>query len=193
MSFDTLFKFEQALADYAGAPYAVVTDCCTHAIELCFRMKKYSQCSFTKYTYVSVPQTLLNLGVRFDFIDESWIGEYQFHGTNIWDSARLLRPGMYRSGQLQCLSFGRTKPLELGRAGAILLDDPMEYAKLSRWRSDGRDLRILPWEEQKRFGTGYHYCPTLEICQQGLEKLSSVDPEPKYHQYPDLNNIDFID
>ena len=36
--FSTLFEFEQALADYTGAPYAVATDCCTHAIELCLRM-----------------------------------------------------------------------------------------------------------------------------------------------------------
>ena len=33
VSFDVLFEFEQALAEYTGSPYAVVTDCCTHAIE----------------------------------------------------------------------------------------------------------------------------------------------------------------
>jgi dTDP-4-amino-4,6-dideoxygalactose transaminase len=63
-------------------------------------------------------------------------------GTRIWDSARLLkREGMYRPGQLQCLSFGYTKPLEIGRGGAILTDD-VEVSDniLSQQRYDGRDL-----------------------------------------------------
>ena len=33
--FDKILEFETALAEYTGAPYAVMTDCCTHAIELC--------------------------------------------------------------------------------------------------------------------------------------------------------------
>ena len=37
--FSAITEFEQMLSDYTGAPYVVVTDCCTHAIELCFRIK----------------------------------------------------------------------------------------------------------------------------------------------------------
>jgi dTDP-4-amino-4,6-dideoxygalactose transaminase len=98
---------------------------------------------------------------------------------------------MYRPGQFQCLSFGHTKPLELGKAGAILLDDPKAYQALSMMRSDGRDLRIQPWQEQKTFEQGYHYCPTLETCSLGLEKLKLVNEQPKYQVYPDLRTIDF--
>ena len=46
MSFQTLFEFEQALARYTGAPYVVVTDCCTHAMELAMRYDRVTQCSF---------------------------------------------------------------------------------------------------------------------------------------------------
>ena len=28
-------SFEKDIADFYGSPYAVATDCCTHAIELC--------------------------------------------------------------------------------------------------------------------------------------------------------------
>jgi dTDP-4-amino-4,6-dideoxygalactose transaminase len=194
MSFQTLFDFESALARYTGAPYVVVTDCCTHAIELCFRWDMVRNCKFTAYTYLSVPQLMRQLGVNYELTTEYWNsqGEYQFHGTRIWDSARLLKPNMYRAGQLQCLSFGHNKPLSIGRAGAILLDNEQEYLALSKMRSDGRDLHIEPWEHQDSFEEGYHYCPTLEICALGIEKLSKVDPEPKYHQYPDLRTIDFI-
>jgi dTDP-4-amino-4,6-dideoxygalactose transaminase len=87
------------------------------------------------------------------------------------------------------VSFGHGKPLQLGKGGAILTDDVELYEWASLARSDGRDLRISPWEQQEYFTQGYHYCPTLELCEQGLKKLSTVDTEPKYYQYPDLRKI----
>jgi dTDP-4-amino-4,6-dideoxygalactose transaminase len=192
MGFDQLFEFEQALAKFTGAPYVVATDGCTHALELCFRLHRIKYCEFPAHTYISVPMMLQQLGVHWRMKDGDWIGEYNFYKTPIWDSARLLREGMYRAGQLQCLSFGNGKPLNIGKAGAILLDDKNKYEQLSCMRSDGRDLRISPWQDQKTFDQGYHYCPTLETCQLCIEKLPTVDQEPKYHQYPDLRKIDFV-
>jgi dTDP-4-amino-4,6-dideoxygalactose transaminase len=192
MSFQRLFDFESALAQYTGAPYAVVTDCCTHALELCFRYDAVTECKITPYTYLSIPQLLTQLGIKYTYLDHAWqrwVGEYPFLNTRIWDSARKLQPGMYRTGQLQCLSFGHGKPLQIGRCGAILTDDADAYAWLSRARSDGRDLHIAPWELQKDFAQGYHYCPTLESCAIGLEKLQTINEEPKYYPYPDLRNI----
>jgi dTDP-4-amino-4,6-dideoxygalactose transaminase len=142
MSFQALFAFEQALAEYTGAPYAVVTDGCTHALELCFRYTGFKSTLFTAYTYLSVPMLMRHLNINYFLIDEPWQGEYLFHGTNIWDSARRLEPAMYRTGQFQCLSFGWTKPLQLGKIGAILLDDAEAYQLFSRQRSDGRDLNL---------------------------------------------------
>lgn len=191
MSFQALFDFEEALANYTGAPYAVVTDGCTHALELCFRYEEVTTCELTAYTYLSVPQMLRQLGIHYRFRDETWSGEYLFHGTRIWDSARRLEPGMYRSGQLQCLSFGWTKPMQLGKVGAILLDSAEQHAVFSRWRSDGRDLRIVPWQDQQQFGWGFHYCPTLESCQRGLAELARVQPQCQTAQYPDLRTMKF--
>ena len=93
---------------------------------------------------------------------------------------------------MQCLSFGHGKPLHIGRGGAILLDDPVAHKALSRMRSDGRDLRISPWQDQKQFGQGYHYCPTLETCQLGIDLLPQVNQKPKYQQYPDLRTLDYF-
>ena len=47
---------------------------------------------------------------------------------------------MYEKGQIKCVSFGNSKPLHIGKVGAILLDDIDLYKKLSMMRSDGRDL-----------------------------------------------------
>ena len=188
MSFDVLFEFESALAEYTGAPFVVVTDCCTHAIELCMRIDNVNITGFTTYTYLSIPQLMRNLNIRFRLLEEKWSGEYPFYGTNIWDSARRLERGMYRSGQKQCLSFGNEKPLQLGRCGAILLDDVEQYKQLSRMRSDGRDLKQNPWQDYSII-QGYHYCPTLETCALGIEKLPLINESPKYHPYPDIRNL----
>jgi hypothetical protein len=129
------------------------------------------------------------LAIEYRLVPEEWVGEYQLHGTRIWDSARLLQLGMYRKGQMQCLSFGYSKPLDIGRGGAILLDDAQAYQTLIRQRSDGRDLSISPWQDQKVFEVGYHYRPTIEEAVRALELLPTVDQEPKYVKYPDLREI----
>lgn len=188
-NFDRITEFEQELSKFTGAPYVVMTDCCTHAIELCMRYEEVKVCSFPAHTYLSIPMTMLKLDIDFDYTDTDWIGEYQFENTLIWDSARLLRNNMYRKGQMQCLSFGYSKPLEIGRGGAILLDDKEAYHTLIRMRYDGRDLGISPWEKQVEFDVGYHYKPTPEEAIIGLEKLHTVDQEPKYFRYPDLRTI----
>ena len=33
-----VIKFEKTIAKFFGAPYGVATDCCTNALELCFRL-----------------------------------------------------------------------------------------------------------------------------------------------------------
>jgi len=189
MSFDALFKFEQDLADYTGAPYVVLTDGGTHAIELCMRYDQVQQTAFSAFTYLSVPMLMHHLQINYILTSEQWTGEYQFHSTRIRDSARRLEPNMYRPGQRQCLSFGWSKPLQLGRVGAILLDDQEMHWTLSRWRSDGRDLHITPWDKQGSFGFGLHYCPTLELCEKGSNLLKTITPQSQQVEYPDCRNI----
>ena len=189
MTFDKIYEFESALAKFTGAPYAVMTDCCTHAIELCLRYDNIQRVTFPAHTYLSIPMTMHKLDITYNYTDKLWTGEYQFIGTRIWDSARLLKEGMYRPGQLQCLSFGYGKPLEIGRGGAVLTDDVEVYDALKQQCYDGRDLTISPWEQQKIFKVGYHYKPTIEEAIQGLELLPNIVQEPKYKEYPDLRNI----
>ena len=192
VSFNAILQFEQALAEYTGAPYAIMTDCCTHAIELCLRYQRVDQVTFTAWTYLSIPMLMHKLGIMYMHTDESWIGEYQFHGTTIWDSARRLERGMYRAGQMQCLSFGHNKPLQIGHGGAIILDNKEAYGFLLQQRYDGRDLSVSPWQEQRVFKVGYHYRPSIEDARIGLEKLYFVNEQPKYHGYPDLRDITII-
>jgi dTDP-4-amino-4,6-dideoxygalactose transaminase len=197
MSFDKILQFETALAEFTGAPYAIMTDCCTHALELCFRYDRVEFCAFTPFTYLSIPMLMHKLGINFAYETDGtqWVGEYRFRKTRIWDSARLLQRNMYQPGQIQCLSFGHGKPLHIGRGGAILLDDAEAYQTILQQRYDGRDLTVTPWESQKTFKVGYHYKPTIEEAEQGLALLEGVkelNPEPKFVAYPDLRQITII-
>ena len=194
--FEKIKQFEDALAEFTGAPYAVMTDCCTHAIEMCLRYDRVKELVMTPYTYLSIAMTMHKLGIKYYYKEEEWTGEYRFHGTRIWDSARRLQKNMYRAGQMQCLSFGHDKPLHIGRGGAIILDDKSAYDAIIRMRYDGRNLNIKPWVEQQEFRVGYHYKPTPEEAVQGmalLEGLKEYCPPPRQVIYPDLRTITIKD
>jgi len=193
--FDKILKFERELAEFTGAPYAIMTDCCTHAIELCLRHDQVKSLKMTPYTYLSIPMLMHKLDIKYEYLDHAWqrwVGEYPFVDTRIWDSARRLERNMYRAGMMQCLSFGHGKTLHIGRGGAIILDDATAYDTIIRMRYDGRDLNITPWQTQQEFRVGYHYKPTPEEAQQGLallEGLKESCPEPQPVVYPDLRKI----
>jgi len=193
--FDKILKFEQELAEFTGAPYAIMTDCCTHAIELCLRYEQVRSLKMTPYTYLSIPMLMHKLGINYEYLDHAWqrwVGEYPFIDTRIWDSARRLEQDMYRPGMMQCLSFGHGKTLHIGRGGAIILDDKTAYDAIICMRYDGRDLNISPWVTQHEFRIGYHYKPTPEEAQQGsalLVGLREYCPKPQHVDYPDLRTI----
>jgi dTDP-4-amino-4,6-dideoxygalactose transaminase len=193
--FQLIDDFEKDIAQYTNAPYVVTTDCCTHAIELCFRYLISQDTStlnktitIPKKTYLSIPMVFHKLGIPYKLIDGEWNSEYNFGFTNIWDSARCLINGMYKTNQVQCLSFGRTKPLEIGRGGAILLSDKKMYTWLKRARYDGRDLTINPWQAQTKFQVGYHYMMRPEECVIGRNMLQNNEiTNSSNFTYPDLS------
>lgn len=194
--FEKIKKFEKALSKFTNAPYVITTDCCTHAIELCLLHDNIQSCSFTAFTYLSIPQVMKKLSIQYTLTDERWITEYQFHNTRIWDCARRLEPNMYVPERLMCLSFGYGKPLDIGRGGAILTDSAHDYNVLSKMRYDGRDLSILPWESQEIFTQGYHYKLNPEECRQGLKKLKKYIKNKNFvsktKKYPDCRDIKIL-
>ena len=65
MSFENIKLFEQRIAKFFGAPFAVAVDCCTHAIELCMRQQEVKHFTVPKRTYISVPFLASKLGIDF--------------------------------------------------------------------------------------------------------------------------------
>lgn len=192
--FDAVLDFEHAVAHWTGAPYCVVTDSCTHALEIAFRLThNHEPVRFPAHTYLSVLQTLTKLDIPYELIDQDWSGEYQFYGSKIWDSARRFDRHMYRDSQVQCISFGRTKPLEIGRGGCLLTDNRDLYQAASRMRMDGRDIfKYKPWIKQGAFNMGFHYYMKPEDCVTGLNLLHNkqfTEQRAEFYNYPDCRQL----
>jgi hypothetical protein len=193
MTFEVVEQFEKEVADYFGAPYAVATDCCTHAIELCLRHTKAERATVPKHTYVSIPMTLEKLNIDWGFNDEEWSDSYYIKGTNIIDAAVLWRENSYVPNTFMCLSFQFKKHLSLGRGGIILCDNKYDQTILKMMSYDGR-MPNLAWSTQNIKIMGYHYYMTPETAQLGLEKLSTAKEKTPvgwtWEDYPDLSKMD---
>jgi len=187
-------KFENEIAKFYDAPYAVATDCCTHAIELCLRYEGYNNIVVPTHTYISVPFTCEKLNLKWKFQYQEWEDFYYLGNTNIIDAAVYWKKNGYIKNTYMCLSFQYKKHLSLGRGGAILLQNREDYDILKKMSYDGR-LPNTPWMDQNIDTIGYHYYMTPETGLLGLKKMASIKNKivEKWSNknYPDLshNNI----
>jgi len=195
MSFEIVKDFENKIAEFFGAPYAVAVDCCTHGIELCLRMGNIQHYSIPKRTYVSVPFLAKKLGISFEWRDEDWQDCYYLGGTNIIDAAVLWQQDSYIPKTLMCLSFQYKKHLSLGRGGMILTDDKESAILLKKMSYDGR-LPDIPWREQNIDTMGYHYYMTPEIAERGVNQFfNAMASKPKkwtVEDWPDLTQMEIF-
>ena len=76
--FDIVDNFEKQIAEFFGAPYAVSTDCCTHAVELCLLYKNAKSITVPHHTYLSIPMTGKKLGIDVQWTNTKW-SEYYYH------------------------------------------------------------------------------------------------------------------
>lgn len=193
MSFDTVKKFEDAIAEFYGAPYAVATDCCTHAIELCLRYLPKRKIKIPTRTYISVPFTAKKLDIDWGWDLNEWNDYYFIGNTRIVDAAVYWKRNGYLPNTWMCLSFQFQKHLSLGRGGMILLDNEKDAENLKKMSYDGR-VPDVPWRDQNIDSMGYHYYMTPETAQRGLDSLEEAKRrEPKkwlWKDWPDLRQMD---
>jgi dTDP-4-amino-4,6-dideoxygalactose transaminase len=70
MSFETVTQFEQRIATFFGAPYAIAVDSCTHGIEICLRYTKATKINVPHRTYLSIPFLAEKLNIERIWEDE---------------------------------------------------------------------------------------------------------------------------
>lgn len=168
--------FEERVADYTGAKYAVAVDSGTNAIFLCIKYLNYTgDIVIPKRTYMSVPMSIINAGARPVFKDISWRGQYRFEPVNIIDACNEFYPGMYRDDScFYILSFQEKKRLPIGKGGMILTNDGNAAKVLRRMAFDGRDY-MLGANEDKDITLGYHMNFTPRQAAEGLLRLNQMD------------------
>lgn len=191
IDFSSVTEFENKIAEFFGAPYAVAVDCCTHGIELCLRYVNVKKMISPKRTYISVPMLAKKLNIKLMWFDVNWKDYYSIAG-NIYDAAVLWRKNSYISGTFMNLSFQYQKHLSVGKGGMILTDNKEAAIQLKKMSYDGR-LPNIPWREQNIDTMGYHYYLTPESAQLGLDKLeNAINTEPRQwtiNDWPDLTQM----
>lgn len=194
MNFNTVTEFENQIAEFFRAPYAVAVDSCTHGIELCLRYTKETKINVPKRTYLSVPFLAEKMGLKREWRDEEWEDYYtlNYGDKRIIDAAVLWRKDSYIPNTFMCLSFQYQKHLSLGRGGIILLDNQDDFITLKKMSYDGR-LPNTPWRDQNIDTMGYHYYMTPETAQLGLDKLpAAIQAIPRRWtvcDWPDLTQM----
>lgn len=195
MSFEIVTQFENKVAEFFGAPYAIAVDSCTHGIELALRYTGEKKISVPNRTYLSVPMLANKMGLELSWRDEEWKNYYtlNYGDTRIIDAAVLWEKDSYIPGTIMSLSFQYQKHLSLGRGGMILCDDFKVAEELKKMSYDGR-LPETPWREQNINTFGYHYYMTPETAKLGLDKLyDAINTKPRdwiYTDWPDLTKMD---
>jgi len=191
MSFNVIKEFEEKVAEFFGAPYAIAIDSCTHGIEICLRYLEATEISVPKRTYISVPFLADKLNIDLKWRDEEWV-DYYYLTDDVIDAAVLWKKDSYIPNTFMSVSFQFRKHLSLGRGGIILTDNKEAAEELKKMSYDGR-LPDIPWRDQDISRMGYHYYMTPETAQLGLDKLEdAINTKP--HQWvvtdwPDLTEM----
>ena len=178
--FEIVAWFEEAIAEYTGAPYAISTSSCTEAIFLCGKYLgiEGENVTIPKRTYLSVPQSILQAGGNLKFEDLDWEGIYQLKPFPIYDCAKRLTSGMYVEGSYMCLSFHHKKHLKIGKGGMVLTDDKEAVDRIKKLRYEGRTIG-LPYHKDPIYEEGWNMYMTPEQAARGLVLLSDF---PKHTQ-----------
>jgi len=179
-AFKVVTMFENAVAKYTNSPYAVAVDSCTNAIFLSLKYLQHTNklntefIQIPKYTYVSVPQSIMHAGLEVKFDDREWQGMYSLLPTPIYDSAKRFTKDMYLPGAYQCLSFHIKKHLKIGKGGMILTDDKEAVKFLKMARYEGRNE--VDYNQDDVTYLGWNMYMTPEQAARGLYLLQ-VYPE----------------
>jgi len=200
--YDVTKSFEERLAEYTGAPYAVTIDNQSNAMFLALYYEKITgkTIKIPSRTYPSVPCEIIHAGGKVEFepvYGSTLKGPYQLSPTNVWDSALRFTTDMYIPGTHMCLSFtGPYKHLKLGKGGAILTDDFEAYKWFKRARYSGRNEVSYHDDNFDMLGWNFYMIP--EISSRGLllmNQFYNMDGTPKHNEdlelpYPDLSKFD---
>ena len=179
--------FEEEVANYTGAPFAVSVDSCTNAIFLVCKYLQVKEVTIPSKTYLSVPQSIIHSGgeVIFDKSTNAnnWKGIYQLKPYPIYDSAKRFTSDMYIPNTFMCLSFHIKKHLTIGKGGMILTDNKEAVEWFKKARYEGRSEKLYYEDDIDMLGWNMYMTP-----QEASHGLSLMQNYPDYMPDLDENN-----
>jgi len=164
--------FEEEVAHYTGALWAVSTDSCTDALLLCCEYLKVQEVTIPARTYLSVPQSIIHAGGSVNFEEVKWKGIYQLKPYPIYDAAKRFTSNMYIPGSYMCLSFHIKKHLKIGKGGMILTDNVEAYEWFKRQRYEGRSG--VKYHDDDIIANGWNAYMTPEQAARGLMLIQNL-------------------
>ncbi len=187
MPYSIVRKFEETIAEFAGAKYGVAVESCTAALFLCCKYLQVRWVHIPKHTYPGVPCSIIHAGGKVCFTDEYWRGIYQLRPYEIYDSAKRFMPKMYIQDSFYCLSFHIKKRIPIGRGGMILCNDLDAVKWFKKARFDGRDECALQHDNIKVIGWNFYMQP--EQAARGLQLFSACKDFEDLEEVPDYPDL----
>jgi dTDP-4-amino-4,6-dideoxygalactose transaminase len=181
--------FEEEVAEYTGAPYAVSVDSCTNALFLCCKYLNVASVEIPKKTYVSVAQSIMHAGGKVNLTDSDWQGVYQLKPYPIYDAAKRFTSNMYLPNTYMCLSFHTKKHLKIGKGGMILTDDMDAVKWLKKARYEGRDEVPYQTDDISTLGWNMYMTPVEAATGLMLMQNMPLHNEDLKENYPDLSKF----
>jgi len=196
--FKIVQMFEEEVAEYTGAPYAVSVDSCTNALFLVCKYLEVSEVTIPSQTYLSVPMSIIQAGgeVIFDKtpLTNHWQGIYQLKPYPIYDSAKRFTSNMYIPDSFMCLSFHIKKSLGIGKGGMILTDNKESVEWFKKARYEGRSEKY--YKEDNITSMGWNMYMTPQEAAHGLSLMQNYpehsDDILEVNGYRDLTEFDFF-
>lgn len=199
--YKTTEDFENSIAGYTGAPFAVALDNASNALFLSLVFSRISgmEIEIPAHTYPSCPNEIIHAGGKVKFIpSENYLtGAYYLQPTKVIDSALRFTADMYIPGTFMCLSFtGPYKHFKLGKGGAILTDNETAYDWFKKARFSGRaECSYHEDNFDDNPVIGWNFYMPIETATRGMHMIPSLyNPDgSKKHQsdlslfYPDLS------
>lgn len=196
--FKIVQMFEEEVAEYTGAPYAVSVDSCTNALFLACKYLEVNKVTIPSQTYLSVPMSIIQAGgeVIFDKKPSTnhWQGIYQLKPYPIYDSAKRFTSNMYIENSFMCLSFHIKKSLGIGKGGMILTDSKEAVDWFKKARYEGRSEKF--YKEDNITSMGWNMYMTPQEAAHGLSLMQNyplhVEDVSEVNGYRDLTEFDIF-
>jgi len=199
-------EFEEQLAHYTGAKYAITVDNMSNGLFLALYYENHVKkrikdgtVGCPSRTYPSVPCEIIHAGLKINWEPvegETLTGAYQLTGSRVWDAALSFTADMFVPKSHMCVSFtGPYKHFKLSKGGAILTDDYRAYLWFKRARYSGR--RECSYHEDNFDMLGWNFYMMPELAARGLllmKQFYNIDGSKKINKdltlpYPDLSKF----